>query len=110
MAARLRILGPRRIGTLSGRSVSPPPKAVDPFYLSPEYVRWREAVFARAGGRCEVVERGVRCAKAAPAHRMFADHVVEVKDGGARFDPDNGELKCGAHHSRKTALARARRR
>jgi hypothetical protein len=41
---------------------------------------------------------------------MFADHVVEVKDGGALYDVANGKCLCGSHHSAKTAQARAARR
>lgn len=40
---------------------------------------------------------------------MFADHVVEVKDGGAKLDPANGQCLCGSCHTRKTAAARKRR-
>ncbi|OYW50928.1 MAG: hypothetical protein B7Z34_03715 [Novosphingobium sp. 12-62-10] len=54
--------------------------------------------------------RRKRCRKAAPDHRMFADHKVEIKDGGAPFDLDNGQCLCGQHHSLKTAQARAARR
>lgn len=107
---KLQTLRPR-LAALGGRSVAPPPKTVDPLYVSPEYRAWREAVIARAGRRCERLdERGRRCWKAEPRARMFADHVVEVKDGGARFDVANGMCLCGAHHSAKTALARAARR
>ncbi len=92
------------------RAVKPEPKAVDPFYLSPQYRAWREQVIAHAGGRCEATKPdGSRCAKAAPQHRMFADHITEVTDGGARFDPANGRCLCGSHHTLKTARARAAR-
>jgi nitrite reductase/ring-hydroxylating ferredoxin subunit len=40
---------------------------------------------------------------------MFADHIVEVKDGGAKFDLANGQCLCGSCHTRKTAAARAQR-
>lgn len=40
---------------------------------------------------------------------MFADHIVERKDGGAEFDPANGQCLCGSCHSRKTAAERAKR-
>ena len=84
-------------------------KQVDEAYQSAEHRTWRDAVIARAGARCEAVDGGVRCRKAAPYHRMFADHVVELRDGGARLDPANGQCLCGAHHSAKTAAARAAR-
>jgi hypothetical protein len=41
---------------------------------------------------------------------MFADHIVELNDGGAPFDVANGQCLCGAHHTAKTADARGARR
>lgn len=84
------------------------PKRVDAFYTSDEYAQWRDEVKLRAGMRCEWVSSdGSKCAR--KEHRMFADHIVEVKDGGARFDPENGQCLCGRHHTIKTvALKRIR--
>jgi nitrite reductase/ring-hydroxylating ferredoxin subunit len=109
MGQRLAIVQPL-IGMLDVRRVKAPPKTVLPVYQTAEYRIWREAVIARAGGRCEAVDNGKRCWKAQPRNRMFADHKVEIRDGGALFDPANGECLCGAHHSAKTAAARADRR
>lgn len=92
-----------------GRALKPPAKTADPFYLTPEYRAWREAVIARAGRRCEAHEHGRRCRKAEPRHRMFADHVKEVRDGGAQYDPANGQCLCGRHHTLKTADERRKR-
>ena len=51
-----------------------------------------------------------RCAKAAPLHRMFADHKKERQDApDAELDPANGWCLCGAHHSLKTAQEREKR-
>lgn len=99
------------IGSFDGRALKPEPKRTDPLYLSPEYRAWRETVIARAGRQCEAKDERTarRCAKAEPHHRMFADHKIEVKDGGAPFDPANGQCFCGRHHTIKTAEARARR-
>jgi hypothetical protein len=100
-----------RVPTFDGRRAPPPPKAADPLYDKAQYRGWRESVIARAGRRCEAVDGGVRCAKAEPLHRMFADHKLELRDGGAPFDPANGQCLCGAHHTAKTAdRRRARRR
>lgn len=109
MSSRMRVFDPR-IPTFDGRSAPVAPKEASSVYHTPEYRRWRESVIARAGRRCEAVEDGQRCTKAEPRNRMFADHKIEVKDGGALHDPDNGECLCGAHHSAKTARARAARR
>jgi len=40
---------------------------------------------------------------------MFADHIIEIKDGGARLDPANGQSLCGKHHTIKTAEQKASR-
>ena len=99
-----------RIGTVSPRRLAVPPKAAASIYHTEEFRQWRDIVITRAGGRCEQVVSGIRCAKAQPLNRMFADHIVELKDGGAPFDPANGQCLCGGHHTAKTAQARAHRR
>lgn len=99
--------GPAPINTAIAR---PPRKETDPELLTVEHLRWREAVLRRAGYRCEAVTDGVRCPKRAPEHRMFADHIVERKDGGALLDPMNGQCLCGAHHTAKTIASRNERR
>ena len=92
-----------------GRTVKPEPKQADPFYHSAGHEAFRYAVLSRAGCRCEWVEGGKRCERAAPQHRLFADHVKERRDGGDPYDPNNGMCLCGSHHTIKTARERARR-
>ena len=78
-----------RVTTLDTRTVKPQPKQTDPHYLSPQHRAWRQTVCDRAGWRCEWIdERGQRCAKAAPQHRMFADHKMERQDAPDRARPD----------------------
>lgn len=86
-------------------------KRVDPELKTKEHSAWRDAVVRRAGARCEAVDQatGERCDKAEPLHRMFADHIVERADGGARSDIYNGQCLCGSHHTIKTNIERARR-
>jgi 5-methylcytosine-specific restriction enzyme A len=100
---------PPRLTARDSRKVKPPEKRADAIYATPEYRAWRARVIRHAGARCEWVERGQRCIKAEPLHRMFADHRVELRDGGAPFDPMNGQCLCGAHHTMKTDRERARR-
>lgn len=103
--AKIPMMGPR-IPTADTRRVKPPPKSAEPIYQTPEYAAWRAEVIRRAAGRCQ----DPRCqAQHYPGQRLFADHVVELRDGGAPFDPSNGMARCGASHSRKTASARAAR-
>jgi hypothetical protein len=94
-----------RIGTLSNR-VPPAPKQADDHYSSPEHKAWRTTVLKKAGYRCQ----HPGCTKGAPEHRLFADHIAEIRDGGARLDPNNGQALCGQHHTAKTARERAKRR
>ena len=98
------------LAAFDGRRVKAPAKTAATIYQSPEFRAWRETVITRAAGQCEAVNNGARCRKAQPRHRMFADHKIELTDGGAPFDPDNGQCLCGAHHSAKTFAARAGRR
>lgn len=103
-----------RIATLDTRRIKPPKKAVDPFYVSPEWVALMAEVIAerapilmaRQGHLCE----DVHCkAKHWPGMRIFGDHIKELRDGGALLDKTNIMLRCGSSHSLKTAAQRARR-
>jgi 5-methylcytosine-specific restriction enzyme A len=42
--------------------------------------------------------------------RIYGDHILELKDGGALLDEDNVLLRCGSCHGRKTAAVRGERR
>ncbi|MDO1582417.1 HNH endonuclease signature motif containing protein [Rhizobium oryzicola] len=94
------------VRAIDTRTVRPPPKKADADLLTPEHRQWANEVKRRAGYQCEAVENGMRCQVKAPA-RLFADHIVERRDGGAPLDPLNGRCLCGSHHTRKTAAARA---
>jgi 5-methylcytosine-specific restriction enzyme A len=82
---------------------------IDVTYRSPQYREWRREILRRASFRCEAIEHGQRCSKAYPHHRMYADHIVEIADGGRLFDLANGQCLCGSHHTRKTVEMRAKR-
>jgi 5-methylcytosine-specific restriction protein A len=41
--------------------------------------------------------------------RLFVDHIVERKDGGADYDPGNLETLCATCHARKTTGERVKR-
>lgn len=106
--AKLRSL-PFLLAQSDTRTTRLPPKIKDPIYNSPEFRSWRTMVLARAGGRCEAIVDGYRCTRATPYHRMYADHVVELKDGGNVTDLSNGMCLCYQHHSIKTFAARKSR-
>ena len=94
------------VATLDTSIARLPPKTSEPIYQTAEYATWRAAVISRAGGRCQ----DQRCAfPHRRGNRLFADHVIELKDGGAPFDVNNGLARCGSCHTRKTAEERAKR-
>ena len=94
----------REIRHVVGCYTSSSRKEVIPLFEKHDALLWCDASF-----RCQWVEGGSRCTKAAPQHRLFADHIKELRDGGAPFDPANGQCLCGAHHTHKTVQARANR-
>jgi len=92
-----------RIGSVDLRTAALPPKVADPFYSSPAWIALRDRVRHEAGGRCQAPG----CGRA--ERRMFVDHIVELKDGGAPLDRSNAQLLCPSHHAAKTAAERAKR-
>ena len=95
-----------RIASIDTRSAVPPPKTAEPIYASREYAEWRRIVISRAHGYCQdpSCKYPNRC-----GIRLFADHVIELKDGGAPFDPSNGLARCGSCHTIKTVAERIKR-
>ncbi|KXV36273.1 HNH endonuclease [Gluconobacter japonicus] len=78
-----------------------PPKTADAFYVSKEWRSLMATILKQRGRVCE------RCGRT--GCRIFGDHIIELKDGGAKLDPLNVQLLCGSCHTAKTAQARARR-
>lgn len=81
-------------------SARPAPKSVDPYYRSKEHEEWAHTVKERAGFRCEECGAG---------GRTYADHIVEIRDGGSRADPMNGQCLCARCHTKKTVAERLKR-
>jgi 5-methylcytosine-specific restriction protein A len=96
---------PPRIVARDTRRVQPPDKVAAPIYGTPEYKAWRAEVIGRAGGHCQ----DPTCTNPLRTTRLFADHRVALRDGGAPFDLANGMARCGRCHTRKTLAERARR-
>lgn len=92
-----------RIAAIDTRAARSADRAPSPYTWSAEHKSWRRLVLKRAGGKCE----WPGCGRA--EKRMFADHIVELKDGGAPLDPANGQCLCGKHHTLKTHQARLHR-
>src|SRR5262245_22684285 len=100
---------PSLVRPVDTRTVTLPPKVKADIYNTPEFQHWRARVIARAGGRCEAMVQGHRGGKGRPEHKVYADHVVEIKDKGSMFDINNGQCLCASHHTTKTMQARYRR-
>ena len=92
-----------RIALANLRTAALPPKVADRFYSSPAWIALRDRVRREAGGRCQAPG----CGRA--ERRMFVDHIVELKDGGAQLERTNVWLLCASHHSLKTVAERAKR-
>jgi 5-methylcytosine-specific restriction protein A len=103
---KLRAHAPR-VATRDTRAVRPPPKSVDPWYNTPAHRAWAGAVVARSGRCCQDAAHQPGTPRS--GRRLFADHIVERRDGGDPTDIANGMARCGSCHSRKTLAERARR-
>ncbi|TIV00211.1 MAG: HNH endonuclease [Mesorhizobium sp.] len=104
--AKLKMMAPV-IRTMDTRTVKVAPKTADAFYLSPEWRKLMAEIIAERGRRCEDPQCDGRTHR--PGMRVFGDHVVELRDGGAPLDKRNIMLRCGASHTRKTLAERAKR-
>jgi 5-methylcytosine-specific restriction protein A len=98
---RLTTLAPRLASSSPGH-VSVPAKRAEPFYQSAEWKELRAYCVARARGICQHCGSGIK-------GRAFADHIRELRDGGAALDSANVQVLCAACHNRKTAAERTRR-
>lgn len=100
---KLRTLGDR-VSTADTRKVRPQPKVADPFYTTAEWKQFRDQIIAERGARCE----NPRCrTPRGPWGRVIVDHIVELRDGGAKLDRSNVQILCYSCHTQKTMEARA---
>lgn len=97
---RLKTLGPR-LKTFDTRSVRPPEKVVESFYASAEWKEISRAIRERDRYKC------VKCGN--KDGRLYVDHIIERKDGGADFDHENLETLCAPCHGLKTTGERVKR-
>lgn len=78
-------------------------KKGDPFYWSTPWKKFR-AWYIRRNPLCEeCLKRGLTV----PAD--VVDHIIEIKDGGARLSEDNAKSLCNRCHARKTAEVKRQR-
>lgn len=106
-AAKVRMLAPS-VRKMDSRTTKPAPKVADPELLTREHQVWRQQVLRMAGHRCQAMVNGKRCTVCAPA-MLYADHIVERRDGGPKYDVRNGMALCASHHTAKTIRERTAR-
>lgn len=62
--------------------------------------RWRQRILDRDPFCVECLKEGRK------VRSEVADHIVPIREGGARFAMDNGQGLCQTHHNRKTVWER----
>jgi 5-methylcytosine-specific restriction protein A len=82
-----------------------PSKVTLPFYSTPEWRALLSRLIRERGRRCEEPN----CEGPQSHERIYGDHVIELRDGGAPLEAGNVRLLCSAHHMQKTARERRRR-
>lgn len=103
MHSKLRKLMPSRRAKLQVK-----PSRGDPSpYADPKWVEFRKELIKQRGRICEDPEHNPY--QLSPSGQIYADHIVELKDGGAMFDPANVMLRCPSCHVRKTYRERGKR-
>jgi 5-methylcytosine-specific restriction protein A len=98
---------PPRLRTFDTSRVKVEPKQKASPYYDSRWVELRGEIVRQRGSACEDPEHDPALPRRG---RVIADHIIELKDGGALLDPRNVMLRCSRCHGRKTMQARARRR
>ncbi|ABD25091.1 HNH endonuclease [Novosphingobium aromaticivorans DSM 12444] len=81
--------------------IAPRAKKTLPFYQSAEWKALVAQVIKLRGRRCQDCGSG--------SGRIYADHVKELRDGGAPLNPMNIWLRCSPCHGAKTEARRRER-
>ena len=110
MKANLRTIG-QKLRPSTTVKVRVPEKKAESFYLSSEWRTLMDQIIKQRFGdrehaRCEDPDCRM---KNRIGIRIFGDHIIERKDGGAALDPRNVLCRCGSCHTRKTGEQRAER-
>lgn len=92
-----------RLKLFETKKVRAPDKVVEHFYTTPQWKEARQAALERDNYTCTTPNCG------RTETRMFVDHIIERKDGGADYDLSNLQVLCGKHHTLKTLEDRSKR-
>jgi 5-methylcytosine-specific restriction protein A len=111
MAAPLR-MAPARLRSVSGGGrlaqveTTRAGKVTEPLYHSLEWRTFRNVLIKERGWRCQ----DPKCeTPRGPWKQIYGHHIIEVADGGAKFDKCNVLLCCGVCHGRVTIENKAKR-
>jgi 5-methylcytosine-specific restriction endonuclease McrA len=96
---------PPRISTESTRITKRRDKQTLPFYRTQRWKDFVAMLIRKRGRQCQ----NRHCQRSGVMTRIFADHIVEIRDGGELFDETNIQLLCGSCHSKKTLQVRGER-
>lgn len=89
------------LATLDVRTAQPAPKVADDFYSSKPWRALVSDVLRERGRTCE--HCGTR------EGRVYLDHIIELKDGGAPLARSNVQVLCASCHGLKTHAVRRQR-
>jgi 5-methylcytosine-specific restriction enzyme A len=98
MTPRLTTLRPRV--SMASQRLQPRPKTAAPVYSSPEWRGLISNIIRQRGRRCE--DPACRSPNHGAGGKVYGDHIIELKDGGALLDPSNIRILCSPCHGRKT--------
>jgi 5-methylcytosine-specific restriction protein A len=95
-----------RLKLFETKKVKAPEKKADSFYSSPEWRELMKQIFKERGRRCE----DPQCKTPRNVWgKLYGDHIVELKDGGAPLDKANIMIRCAPCHGIKTLEERRKR-
>lgn len=86
---------------------APAVKTTLDFYGSAAWKKLLREIIAERGRRCEDIN--CRTPNRGEGGKIYGDHEIELRDGGAPLDKRNVKLKCPPCHGIKTAKAREAR-
>lgn len=87
--------------------LQPSVKKALPFYQSVPWKTLMAEIIRRRGRTCEDPTHDPSTPRTGT--RIYGDHIVELRDGGAPLDERNILLRCARCHGRKTSEARTAR-
>src|SRR5437016_3170907 len=89
-----------KVRPINTSKFGPSAKITDPFYGSAEWQQLMARIIKQRGRRCEDPEHDPATPRVGV--RIYGDHIVERRDGGADLDQRNILLRCASCHTRKT--------